>query len=84
MDFTQIMGAKNFDEGHQMTHNDSHLMALIDELKQSHNVMDQREVKTLQVIEGLLKRIELLEQRQNTFSAYAQRQLNNALTSGRY
>ena len=44
-----------------MSHNDSHLMALIDELKQSRNVMDQREVKTLQVIEGLLKRIERLE-----------------------
>lgn len=44
-----------------MTHNDSHLMALIDELKQSRNVMDQREVKTLAVLEGLLKRIEQLE-----------------------
>ena len=44
-----------------MTHNDSHLMALIAELKQSRNVMDQREVKTLQVIEELLKRIEKLE-----------------------
>lgn len=44
-----------------MTHNDSHLMALIDELKQSRNVMDQREFKTLAVLEGLLKRIERLE-----------------------
>lgn len=44
-----------------MTHNDSHLMALIDELKQSRNVMDQRKVKTLAVLEGLLKRIERLE-----------------------
>ncbi len=44
-----------------MTHNDSHLMALLDELKSSRNVMDQREAKTLQVLEGLLKRIEQLE-----------------------
>lgn len=47
-----------------MTHNDSHLMALIDELKQSRNVMDQKEVKTLAVLEGLLKRIEQLEKNQ--------------------
>jgi len=64
-----------------MSYHDSHLIALIDELKSSRNVMDQREAKTLQVLEGLLKRIERLEQQQNIFSAYAIRQSNNALTT---
>lgn len=67
-----------------MTHNDSHLMALIDELKQSRDNQLVREAKLVNTIEHLLKRIERLEQNQNTYLAYALRQSNNALTSGRY
>lgn len=70
-----------------MTHNDSHLMALLDELKASHNVMDQREAKTLQVIEGLLKRIEEIERVQTHNAKVLQMYFGdnqNSRTSGRY
>jgi len=67
-----------------MTHNDSHLMALIDELKRSRDEAITREEKTIAILQSLLERIERLEQQQNAFSAYAIRQSNNALTSGRY
>jgi len=67
-----------------MTHNDSHLMALIDEFKQSRDSQLVREAKLIDAIEHLLKRIERLEESQKVLSAYALRQSNNALTSGLY